>query len=74
MILDLTAPFFEKYVYKDPIQREAWGPIYPSIYLSFEESIILLDNIQGSSWRTFFLRGKIRIHTEPNIPDRESLP
>ena len=50
MTLDLTAPFPEKYVYKNPSQREAWG--------SLDYSIILLDDIQESSWRTFFLKGK----------------
>ena len=34
MILDLTALFPEKYVYKDPRQREAWGSIYIPTYLS----------------------------------------
>ena len=50
MILDLTAPFLEKSVYKDPCQREARG--------SFDYSIILLDYSQESSWRAFFPRGK----------------
>ena len=53
MILDLTTPFPKKYVYKNPSQREAWG--------SFDYSIILLDDIQDSSWRTFFLRGKMKL-------------
>ena len=35
MILDLTAPFSKKPVYKNPIQREAWG--------SFDDSKILPD-------------------------------
>ena len=50
MNLDLTAPFPEKYVYKSPSQREAWG--------SLDYSIILPDYSQESSWRNFFLRGK----------------
>ena len=53
MIIDLTAPFPEKYVYKNPSQREAWG--------SLDYSIILLDDIQESSWRTFFQREKMKL-------------
>ena len=53
MILDLTAPFPKKSVYKNPSQREAWG--------SLADSIILPDDIQESSWRTFFLRGKMKL-------------
>ena len=48
MILDLTAPFPEKSVYKNPRQREAWG--------YFDYSIFLTHDIQESSWRTFFLK------------------
>ena len=33
MILDLTAPFPENFVYKNPSQRDAWG--------SFDDSKIL---------------------------------
>ena len=55
MILDLTTRFPENFVCKDSSQREAWGL---PIYLSLEDSIILPDNIQESSWRIFFLRGK----------------
>ena len=44
------------------------------IYISFKDSIILPDNIQESSWRTFFLKGKRETDTEPDIPERESLP
>ena len=36
-ILDLTAPLTEKYVYKVPSQREAWGS-----HLSFLESSLCL--------------------------------
>ena len=50
MILDLTAHFLEKFVYKDPNQREDWG--------SFDYSIILPYYSQESSWRAFFPRGK----------------
>ena len=50
MILDLTAPFPDRYVYKDPSQGEAWG--------SFDYSIILPAYSQEISWRAFFLRGK----------------
>jgi len=50
MILDLTAPFPKKSVYKYPSQREDWG--------YFDYSIILPDYAQESSWRTFFKRGK----------------
>ena len=71
MILDLTAPFPQKSVYKDPSQREAWGW---SFYISLEDSIILHDNIQERSWRIFFLRGKRKTDTEPDIPYREALP
>ena len=56
----------ENYAYKNPIQREAWGPFY--------YSIIVPDYSQESSWRTFFLREKKRIDSEPDIPDREALP
>ena len=50
MILDLTAPFPEKSLYKDPSQREAWG--------SFDFSMILPDYSQESYWKAFFPRGK----------------
>ena len=50
MILDLIAPLTEKYSYKNPSEREAWG------YFCY--SIILPDYSQENSWRTFFLRGK----------------
>ena len=53
MILDLTTPFLEKYVYKNPSQREAWG--------SFDYSKIPLDYSQEISWRTFFLSGKRKL-------------
>ena len=66
MILDLTAPLIEKSSYKDPSQREAWG--------SFDYSIILPHDIEESSWRTFFLRGKRETDTKPNILDSEALP
>ena len=66
MILDLTCPFPENYVYKYTRDRETWG--------SFDYSIILLDYSQESSWRTFFLRGKMRIDSEPDILVREALP
>ena len=49
MILDLTAPLNEKYVYKDPIQREVWGS------LPFFEIVILPHYSLESSWRTIFL-------------------
>ena len=71
MILDLTTHFSEKPLYRDSSQSEAWGL---PIYLSLEDSIILPDNIQESSWRTFFLRGKRKADTEPDILDREALP
>ena len=66
MILYLTAPLTKKYAYKNPSQREAWGPFY--------YSIIVPDYSQECSWRTFFLREKKRIDTEPDIPYREALP
>ena len=66
MILDLIAPLTEKYSYKKPSQREAWGPLC--------YSIILPDYSQESSWRTFFLRGKRRIDSKLDILDREALP
>ena len=50
MILDLTSPFPKNLVYKDPIQREAWGYFY--------YSTILPNYSQESSWRAFFPRGK----------------
>ena len=50
MILDLTAPLPEKFVYKNPGQREAWG--------YFDDSIILPNYSQESYWRAFFQRGK----------------
>ena len=50
MILDLTAPFPKKYVYKDQSQRESWG--------SLDYSMILLDYSQESSWRASFPGGK----------------
>ena len=53
MILDLTAPFLEKSVYRNTSQREAWG--------SFDYSIILPNYSQESSWRAFFLRGKMKL-------------
>ena len=68
MILDLTAPLTEKYVYKVPIQREARGSL-PSFGV-----LILPDYSQESSWRTFFLRGKRRIDLELDIPVTEALP
>ena len=66
MILDLTTPLIENSSYKNPSQREAWGYIY--------YSTILPDYSEESSWRTFFLRGKMRLDSEPNIPYREALP
>ena len=66
MILDLIAHFREKCVYKNASQREAWG------YL--DDSIILANDIQESSWRTFFLREKNETDREPDILDRESIP
>ena len=66
MILDLTTPLTEKSTYKNPRQREAWGPFY--------YSIIVPDYSQESSWRTFFLRGKRRIDSECDIQVREALP
>ena len=76
MILDLTTHFPEKYVYKNPKQREAWGShsIYISIYLSLDDSRILPDYPKESSWRRFFLRGKGTTNTEHDIQDREALP
>ena len=71
MILDLTTPFPKNHIYKDSSQREAWGL---PIHLSLKNSIIIPDNIQEISWRIFFLRGKRKIDTKPDIPDRESLP
>ena len=65
MILDLTAPLTKNSTYKNPSQREAWG------YFCY--SIILSDYSQESSWRTFFLRGKMRIDLEHDIPVKESL-
>ena len=53
LILDLTAPFPEKSVYKYPSQGEAWG--------SFDYSIILLDYSQEIFWRAFVLRGKRKL-------------
>ena len=53
LTLDLTAPFPEKSIYKDPRQREAWG--------YFDYSTILPDYFQESLWRTFFLRGKRKL-------------
>ena len=50
MILDLTSPFPKNLVYKDPIQREAWG--------SFDYSLMVPDYSQESSWRALFTRGK----------------
>ena len=52
MILDLTSPLIENYAYKNPSQRDAWGPFY--------YSIIVPNYSQEISWRTFFLRGKKR--------------
>ena len=47
MILDLTTPLTEKFVYKVPGQREAWGSD-----LSLE--VIIQPNYsQESSWSTF---------------------
>ena len=66
MILDLTAPFPENSDYKDTTQREAWG--------SFENSRILPNYSQESSWRTFFLKRKKETDTVPIILDREALP
>ena len=71
MILDLTASFPKNSIYKYLSQREAWGL---PIYLSLENSIILHDNIQESSWSVFFLRGKRKNDTELDIQHRESLP
>ena len=65
MILDLTAPFTKKYSHKNPSQREAWG--------YFAYSRILSDYYRESSWRTFFLRGKMRTNSKPDIPIREAL-
>ena len=47
IILDLIASLTEKYVYKLPIQREAWGS------LPFFRIIIMPDYFQESPWRTF---------------------
>ena len=74
MIVDLTSPFLEKCVYKDPRQREAWGS--HSIYLS------ILGWFQNSAWFTlkrvlgelFFPKRKNKTYLGPNIPDREALP
>ena len=70
MILDLTAPFpfNEKSVYKNQA-KERLGDL-----LSFSDSKILPDYSQESSWRTFFLRVKRIIDSEPDIPERETLP
>ena len=66
MILDLKSPLTENSACKNPSQREAWGF---SCY-----SIILPNYSQESSWRTFFLRGKRKIDSEPDIVDRKTLP
>ena len=71
MILGLTAPFPKNSIYKYLSQREAWGL---PIYLFLENSIILPNNIQESSWSLFFLRGKMKNDTELDIPHREALP
>ena len=57
-ILDLIAPLIEKYVYKVPIQREAWGslPYFWSHYSSWLFSKEFLENI--------FLRGKRRTNID----------
>ena len=49
--------------------KERLGDVLPFCY-----SIILPDYFQESSWRTFFLRGKRRIDSEPDIQVREALP
>ena len=42
--------------------------------LYFRYSIILPDYSPRSSWRKFFLRGKMTIDSKPDIPLREALP
>ena len=66
MILDLTAPLNEKYAYKNPSKREAWG--------SFCDSIILPDYSQESLGEHFFPKRKNETDTKPDILDREALP
>ena len=69
MILDLSVSSTKTSPYKNTIQRDAWGS---TIFL--RNCRIIPDISQESSWRTFFLRGKKRIDTELDIPDREALP
>ena len=59
MILDLTSPLSEKCSYKNPSQTKAWG------YFCY--SRILRYYCQESSWRTFFLRGKMKIDSKHQI-------
>ena len=66
MILYLTAPFPKKFVYKNQAkERPEDLLIIPKFYL------IILKRVLGEH---FFLRGKRRIKTKPDIPDREALP
>ena len=57
-ILDLTAPLIEKYVYKVPSSREAWGS-----HLSFR--VIILPKILKRFLGEHFLEGKER--TDPGV-------
>ena len=71
MILDLTAPFLEKYVYKDPSQRESWGYTYLSILEGFHNSTLLLSR---EFMENIFLKRKNETDTKFDIPNREDLP
>ena len=58
MILYLTAPLTEKYVYKFPSQREAWGSL-PSF-----QNHILHVYFSRDLWENIFLRGKRRTDSD----------
>ena len=66
MILDLTAPFLEKSLYKNPSQREAWGSLDLFHNSTSRYSREFLENI--------FRKNKEETDTELEISDREALP
>ena len=65
--LDLTAPLIEKYAYKYPSQREAWGS---SLFFGDSYSFLLFSR---EFLNNIFLRGKRRTDSKPDIPVREAL-